>query len=128
MLQGVPQYSSVESAVKDGCAVILLDSAFHGGVEEIKNYGEVLFVVPVASLSVGRAVSTALYGPRVDDEAAIIDAITAVICVGSVRGKDSKPLTWEMYVHVEQLAQKNAKRKKRPGPGRNVRPRTCRPP
>jgi hypothetical protein len=72
----------------------------------------VLFVVPVVSLSVGRAVSMALHGPRLDDEGAIIDAITAVICVGSVRGKDSKPLTWDMYVHVEQLAQKNAKRKK----------------
>jgi hypothetical protein len=112
VLLGVPQYSSVESAVKDGCTVILLDSAYHGGVEEIQNYGEVLFVVPVVSLSVGRAVSMALYGPRLDDEGAIIDAMTAVICVGSVRGKDSKPLTWDMYVHVEQLAQKNAKRKK----------------
>lgn len=69
-----------------------------------------LFVVGVKALGVGRGISNAITGLEKDEN--VHDFVTAAVCTGKVRGKSSKPMTWDMYVRVETLAEANAKRKK----------------
>lgn len=107
----LPIFSSVESAIAAGCAVIVFDMAFYDETQEILEcFDRALFIVGVKALSVGRGISNALSG--IDNVENFHDFVTAAVCTGTVRGKDSKPMTWDMYVRVENLAADNAKRNK----------------
>lgn len=106
----LPIFASVESAIAAGCAVIVFDMAFYGETQEmLECIDRALFVVGVKALGVGRGISNALSSMRNMDDA--VDLVTAAICTGTVRGKASKPMTWDMYVRVENLAEDNARRK-----------------
>lgn len=106
-----PVYASVESAIAAGCAVIVFDMAFYDETQEILQcIDQALFVVGVKALSVGRGISTVL--PAAERMPALVDHVTAAICTGKVRGKASKPMTWDMYIRVEGLVARSGQRKK----------------
>jgi hypothetical protein len=106
----LPTFSSVESALSAGCSVVVFDMTFYSESQEIAAcIDQALFVVGVKALGVGRGISNAIMGMgKVDN---VHDFVTAAVCTGKVRGKSSKPMTWDMYVRVETLAESNAKRK-----------------
>lgn len=107
----LPVFSSVESAIQAGCATIVFDMAFYDELEEIRTHAErALFVVGVKALSVGRGITQALSGMQ--DVEDMYEFVTAAICTGTVRGKASKPLAWDMYVHVNDLVAANRNRKR----------------
>jgi hypothetical protein len=106
----LPTYTSVESAIAAGCAVIVFDMIFYAEGQEIaKCIDRALYVIGVNALGVGRGITLALAG--MEDAEDFHDYVTAAVCTGKVRGKNSKPMTWDMYVRVSGLAEQNAKRK-----------------
>lgn len=105
----LPIFPSVESAIAAGCAVVVFDMVFYAEGQEIaKCIDRALFVIGVKALGVGRGITHALSG--MDDVADVHDTVTAAVCTGKVRGKSSKPMTWDMYVRVGDLAEQNARR------------------
>lgn len=107
----LPVFSSVESAIEAGCATIVFDMAFYDELEEIRTHVQrSLFVIGVKALSVGRGITDTLSGMQ--DAEGMYDHLCAAICTGTVRGKTSKPLTWDMYVRVKDLVAENSKRKR----------------
>lgn len=97
-------YSSVESAIEDGAKVILLDCSMHVASKLLARYGnQALFVMHCKAMGVGRAFTHVFAASSDEEQQLLVDTIVASVCVGSVRGKSSKPLTWDMYVHVDGL-------------------------